>query len=176
MSRKKKYAEYPDGWPEYRILYTEGSCFEPMGQPHHYILNPVNNVGTIETTVCQTIAYKWPHIYDYYVNRDKPLGAVHFNGIDGDKTIVTMIVQDGLHDSIERNTRFDYELFRACLYKILFITQGTGTYHMTKPRVTIPIAPWKYPVGDWLKIAKIIDETLIAAKSTVYVYKQDWRI
>ena len=149
------------------IKYIKGSAVEPIGKGKKHIIHICNDKGYWGAGFVMAISGKWDAPKREYKQWQKDLffdppfelGNIQNVNVEKDICVVNMIAQEGVFWGTKPPIR--YNAVESCLEKVVLLKPKS--VHL--PRIGCGLAG-----GEWGKIEKLINKTLVAANIPVFVY------
>ena len=152
------------------LQYQVGDATRPSGTDPKVIVHICNDLGGWGAGFVMALSRRWrepEEAYSRWVLGSEPtpfeLGQVQFVQVEPDLWVANMIAQQNTVRRLNEPP-IRYDAVRECLTKVVdFAKEHGASVHM--PRIGSGIAG-----GDWTKIARIIEDTVVAAGVPVTVY------
>lgn len=156
------------------IQYTIGDATKPQGQGSKIIAHVCNNVGAWGRGFVLSLTKEHPEserAYRAWYQENSPwdkkafmLGEVQLVQTKPDVWVANMIGQHGILSREGEPPPVRYDAIRSCLQEVFIDAKRlNATVHM--PRIGCGLAG-----GEWNRIEKIVEETLVSQGVSVTVY------
>jgi O-acetyl-ADP-ribose deacetylase (regulator of RNase III) len=158
------------------ITYLTGDATTPQGEGMKIISHVNNNVGAWGAGFVLAISKRWSlpeQTYRRLAKQGLVLGQVQFVPAEDDIIVANMIAQTGYgynnkgrHKTSEKNSGIplQYDALTVCLTRVAQAAKEyQASLHM--PRIGCSLAG-----GSWLRVEKIIQDTLVAEDIPTFVY------
>jgi O-acetyl-ADP-ribose deacetylase (regulator of RNase III) len=148
-----------------KINYVKGDATKPQSAGKKIVAHVCNNIRAWGAGFVLALSKRWKMPEERYRSSESSLelGTVQFIPVTEDVIVANMVAQEGLK---RRSTDIPlrYESLRECLAKVAdFANFNSCSVHM--PRIGCGLAG-----GEWYKVEKIIEDTLLASRVPVTVY------